>query len=64
MCGYIHLLVFSAAIFSFVEVCNHPDLFELRPIISPFQMEPLEFYTASMTFSALHYDPLNVRGRT
>ncbi|XP_046681502.1 helicase domino-like [Homalodisca vitripennis] len=39
------------------KVCNHPNLFEVRPTISPFQMEALECFTASCIWSALDYDP-------
>ncbi|XP_014482898.1 PREDICTED: uncharacterized protein LOC106748666 [Dinoponera quadriceps] len=40
------------------KVCNHPNLFEVRPTVSPFQMEALEFVTASLVWTALDYDPL------
>lgn len=39
------------------KVCNHPDLFEGRPIISPFDMESMEFYTSSAVCRALEQDP-------
>ncbi|XP_014224907.1 helicase domino isoform X1 [Trichogramma pretiosum] len=39
------------------KVCNHPNLFESRPTISPFQMEGIDFHTASLVWSALDYDP-------
>ncbi|KAL6258452.1 hypothetical protein P5V15_010408 [Pogonomyrmex californicus] len=39
------------------KVCNHPNLFEVRPTVSPFQMEAIEFVTASLVWSALDYDP-------
>ncbi|XP_034942054.1 helicase domino isoform X2 [Chelonus insularis] len=39
------------------KVCNHPNLFEVRPTVSPFQMEGIEFITASLVWSALDYDP-------
>ncbi|KAJ8680257.1 hypothetical protein QAD02_016044 [Eretmocerus hayati] len=39
------------------KVCNHPNLFEVRPTVSPFQMEGLDFHTASLAWSALDYDP-------
>ncbi|XP_067010530.2 helicase domino [Anabrus simplex] len=39
------------------KVCNHPNLFEVRPTISPFQMEGLTFDTASLVYNALEYDP-------
>lgn len=40
------------------KVCNHPDLFEPRPTVSPFYMEGIEFYTASLVLRALDYNPL------
>nr|CAD7440361.1 unnamed protein product [Timema bartmani] len=43
------------------KVCNHPNLFEVRPIISPFQMECITYHTASLVYSALDYDPLKFR---
>ncbi|XP_012528470.1 helicase domino isoform X8 [Monomorium pharaonis] len=39
------------------KVCNHPNLFEVRPTVSPFQMEAIEFVTASLVWNALDYDP-------
>ncbi|XP_031780344.1 helicase domino isoform X2 [Nasonia vitripennis] len=39
------------------KVCNHPNLFEVRPTVSPFQMEGIDFHTASLAWSALDYDP-------
>ncbi|XP_012056124.1 PREDICTED: helicase domino [Atta cephalotes] len=39
------------------KVCNHPNLFEVRPTVSPFQMEAIEFVTASLVWSVLDYDP-------
>ena len=35
------------------QVCNHPDLFEPRPTVSPFYMEGIEFHTASLVLKAL-----------
>lgn len=43
------------------KVCNHPNLFEVRPTISPFQMEGVTYETASLVMSALDYDPFKVR---
>ncbi|KAJ8043053.1 Helicase domino [Holothuria leucospilota] len=40
------------------KVCNHPDLFEVRPNISPFIMEGLSYQTASDVVKALDYHPL------
>jgi Superfamily II DNA/RNA helicases, SNF2 family len=42
------------------KVCNHPNLFEVRPTISPFQMEGITYETASLVTSALDYNPLKV----
>lgn len=42
------------------KVCNHPNLFEARPTVSPFQMEGIDFHTASLAWSALDYDPFKV----
>ncbi|XP_033627174.1 helicase SRCAP-like isoform X2 [Asterias rubens] len=39
------------------KVCNHPDLFESRPIQSPFKMEGIRYYTASLITKALEHDP-------
>lgn len=44
----------------FSKVCNHPDLFEPRPIISPFRMESLHFYVPSPILTAIDYDPFKV----
>lgn len=42
------------------KVCNHPNLFEVRPTVSPFQMEAIEYVTASLAWGALDYDPFKV----
>ncbi|KAK0055030.1 helicase domino [Biomphalaria pfeifferi] len=39
------------------KVCNHPDLFDPRPIVSPFKMEGIVYTTASLAVRALEYDP-------
>ncbi|XP_063239094.1 helicase domino [Bacillus rossius redtenbacheri] len=39
------------------KVCNHPNLFEVRPTVSPFQMEGIVLHTASLVYAALHYNP-------
>ncbi|XP_035206695.1 LOW QUALITY PROTEIN: helicase domino-like [Stegodyphus dumicola] len=39
------------------KVCNHPNMFEERPTISPFLMEGIYFHTASLAYAALEYDP-------
>lgn len=45
------------------KVCNHPDLFEMRPSISPFVMEGINYRTASEVTKALDYQPLKVRDK-
>lgn len=42
------------------KVCNHPNLFDPRPIVSPFQMEGISYTTASAVLRALDKDPLEV----
>lgn len=42
------------------KVCNHPNLFEPRPIVSPFQMEGIVYQTASQVWGLLDYDPFKV----
>jgi len=39
------------------KVCNHPNLFDPRPIISPFKMEGIVYKTASLVTKVLEYDP-------
>nr|CAI5848376.1 unnamed protein product [Callosobruchus analis] len=39
------------------KVCNHPNLFEVRPTISPFQCEDIKYHIPSIVYSALDYDP-------
>lgn len=47
------------------KVCNHPDLFEPRPIHSPFVTEGICFVTASLVLRALDPEPFKVtRGDT
>lgn len=41
------------------KVCNHPNLFETRPITSPFAMDGLMLETASLIRTPLTYDPLS-----
>ncbi|XP_063395968.1 helicase SRCAP-like isoform X2 [Mytilus trossulus] len=40
------------------KVCNHPSLFDPRPIISPFQAEGICYRTSSCVLNVLEYDPL------
>ena len=42
------------------KVCNHPDLFDPRPTVSPFHMEALVFVTASLVERALEMSHLEV----
>ena len=35
------------------KVCNHPNLFDPRPVVSPLSMEPLVYHTASLVIRAL-----------
>nr|XP_006000939.1 PREDICTED: helicase SRCAP [Latimeria chalumnae] len=39
------------------KVCNHPNLFDPRPIHSPFITQGICFTTASLVLTALHADP-------
>ncbi|XP_064459250.1 helicase domino-like isoform X2 [Ornithodoros turicata] len=39
------------------KVCNHPNMFEPRPIMSPFRMEGLVYYTASCVYDICKYNP-------
>ena len=42
------------------KVCNHPDMFEPRPIVTPFSCESLEISMPSLVIDiARHHDPLN-----
>ncbi|XP_021179481.2 helicase SRCAP [Fundulus heteroclitus] len=40
------------------KVCNHPNLFDPRPIQSPFITQPIVFHTASLVQEALEVSPL------
>ncbi|KAK5881627.1 hypothetical protein CesoFtcFv8_022404 [Champsocephalus esox] len=40
------------------KVCNHPNLFDPRPIQSPFITKPIVFHTASLAMDALEVSPL------
>ncbi|XP_028989609.1 helicase SRCAP isoform X2 [Betta splendens] len=40
------------------KVCNHPNLFDPRPISSPFITQPIVFHTASLVQDALDIAPL------
>ena len=43
------------------KVCNHPNLFEERPTVSPFMMEPIVYTAPSCCFNITSYDPFQVR---
>jgi E1A-binding protein p400 len=40
------------------KVCNHPNLFEVRPTVSPFRMEQIDLKVPSMLTNIFQYDPL------
>ena len=42
------------------KVCNHPNLFDPRPIQSPFITKPIVFNTASLVQDVLEVSPLKV----
>lgn len=42
------------------KVCNHPNLFEVRPTISPFQCVGIRLHIPSIMYSALEYNPFKV----
>ncbi|RXG53817.1 Helicase domino [Armadillidium vulgare] len=39
------------------KVCNHPNLFEPRPTVSPFMMSALLYYAPSLVYGITSYDP-------
>lgn len=39
------------------KVCNHPNMFETRPTVSPFRMDGISIRTASLVCNMLDYDP-------
>lgn len=45
------------------KVCNHPNMFEVRPTISPFRMDGLLLRTTTLVYDMLNYDPFNVGAR-
>ncbi|XP_064613460.1 helicase SRCAP-like isoform X3 [Liolophura sinensis] len=42
------------------KVCNHPNLFDPRPIVSPFQMEGIVCQVPSKVLQALEYNPFTM----
>lgn len=41
------------------KVCNHPNLFEVRPTISPFHMEGIIYAAPNLAYGIMDYDPFN-----
>ncbi|XP_065370564.1 helicase domino [Calliphora vicina] len=39
------------------KVCNHPNMFEVRPTLSPFQMEGISYETSRLICDLMEYDP-------
>lgn len=39
------------------KVCNHPNMFETRPTVSPFRMDGINLHTASIVSKICDYDP-------
>ncbi|KAM9510564.1 LOW QUALITY PROTEIN: helicase SRCAP [Guaruba guarouba] len=52
-----HFLSVINVLMQLRKVCNHPDLFEPRPVHSPFVTPGLCFRTAAMVLRALEHDP-------
>lgn len=42
------------------KVCNHPNLFEARPTVSPFMMEGIHYQVPSAVWGITDYDPFKV----
>lgn len=42
------------------KVCNHPNLFEPRPTVSPFMMEGILYRAPSIVWGITDYDPFKV----
>lgn len=40
------------------KVCNHPNLFEVRPTISPFRMDQIDLKVPAMVRNIVQYDPM------
>lgn len=40
------------------KVCNHPNLFEVRPTVSPFRMDQIDMTIPAMFHNIVQYDPL------
>lgn len=39
------------------KVCNHPNLFEVRPTVSPFRMDQIDMTVPSTIYNIVKYDP-------
>lgn len=39
------------------KVCNHPNMFETRPTVSPFRMDAISMHTPSIITKVFDYDP-------
>lgn len=40
------------------KVCNHPNLFEVRPTVSPFRMDQIDMKVPAIFYNIVEYDPL------
>jgi E1A-binding protein p400 len=40
------------------KVCNHPNLFEVRPTVSPFRMDQIDMKIPAMFYNIVEYNPL------
>lgn len=40
------------------KVCNHPNLFEVRPTVSPFRMDQIDMKLPAIFYNIVDYDPL------
>lgn len=40
------------------KVCNHPNLFEVRPTVSPFRMDQIDMNIPTMVYNIVQYNPL------
>lgn len=42
------------------KVCNHPNMFETRPTVSPFRMDGISIHAPSIVCNIVDYDPFKV----
>lgn len=42
------------------KVCNHPSLFDPRPIVSPFKTPGINYCVPSLVLNCLNYSPFQV----